>query len=104
MDFLPKFHYSITCRTTNDLAVLYCLRGLAQWAACKAGVAYNQRAVAWGRTTDTGWRTRGRKATLRFVSPESRDEFKNKAKELLPGLWDADAESDNDPATLTRGR
>jgi hypothetical protein len=43
MDFLPKFHYSITCRTTNDLAVLYCLRGLAQWAACKAGVPYNQR-------------------------------------------------------------
>lgn len=52
------FKYSITC-TTNDLAVLHCLRALCQLSEKHA---YPQ--IAWGGTGELEWRAAGNPSNL----------------------------------------
>ena len=87
-------HYSITVRT-DDLAILHCLRALADYAQ-QTG---NKR-IAWGGTKEADWAAAGHQVTFHLSSPDYRSTFLAQAIRLLPGdLWEEVSEDDNDPAT-----
>jgi hypothetical protein len=86
-------HYSVTLRT-DDMAVLNCLRSLADFSQ-KEG---NKR-IAWGGTTDAAWRNNANSVTFRFTRPVYRDGFLMEIARLLPAeLFQVTKQSDNDPA------
>ncbi len=87
------FHYSITM-TTEDLAVLHCLRGLSMFSQHKG----NKR-ITWGGTKESDWREHHYHVVFHFTSPEYRTEFERQAMRLLPsGIWNKIGESDENPA------
>jgi hypothetical protein len=87
------YKFSITIHT-DDLAVVGCLRALAQYSQ-KRG---NNR-IPWGNTKDKDWRGAGNCVTFRFTSPEFRQGFVAEITRLLPdGVWLERGRSDNDPA------
>lgn len=89
-----EFHYSITI-ATEDLAVVYCLRALADFSQATG----NSR-IAWGGTKDDDWRNAGRRVCFRFTNPRYREDFHSHATRLLPATaWREVARSDSDPAT-----
>jgi len=87
------FHYSVTCGT-DDVAVLYCLRALADLAE-----QHPQNKIAWGNTGKEAWRRNGHEVTFHFTKPSYRQVFRDEANELLGGRWSEMGASDNDPAT-----
>jgi hypothetical protein len=91
-----KYHYSITCRTT-DLAVLHCLRAIAQHVEKDP---YAQ--IGWGGTTEKSWKRAKNHFTVRFTDPAYRIAFINEASRLLGGLWTLISTDDNDPASRQR--
>ena len=93
-----EYPYTITCHT-DDLAVVHCLRSLAQWAQ-QSG----QKFRSWGGTKKKDWERSGHCITLHFSSPEFRYVFRQKANELLGGKWSEISTSDNDPAIPVRRR
>jgi len=87
-------HFSITVYT-DDLAILYCLRALADYSQ-KTG---NTR-ITWGGTKKEDWERDGRSVTFRFSKPAYRAKFVNEADRVLPtSSWRKIKESDKDPAT-----
>ena len=85
--------FSITVRTP-DLAVLYCLRALADYSQ-ETG---NTR-ITWGGTRKEDWERDKQCVTFRFSKPAYRDKFVKEANRvLLNGSWSKVKESDNDPA------
>jgi hypothetical protein len=95
-DWYPRYRFSITC-LTDDLAVLSCLRALCQWA--EKGV---YRQIGWGGTTETSWERSGGRATLRFTDAAYRQDFIDKAEQLLADRWSVVEKNDQDPATRQR--
>ena len=88
------FRFSITIHST-DLAVVGCLRALAQFSQ-------NSR-VASGSTKDKDWRRDGNTVTFHFTSPANRDGFKAEAERLLrKSFWTLVGEKDDDPAVPQR--
>src|SRR6056297_3389337 len=86
-------HYSVTIQS-DDLAVVGCLRSLAQFSQ-KTG---NNR-IPWGGTKDADWRRDGKTVTFRFTSAAYREGFLAEAARLLPsGLWSVVSSTDDDPA------
>jgi hypothetical protein len=97
-----RCHFSVTCHT-DDLAVVYCLRSLAQYAE-KAGKGVKHRQIVWGGTKDEDWEGDAHCITVRFASADNRDAFERTASELLPkGTWVVRRRSDQDPAKPQRG-
>jgi hypothetical protein len=89
--------YSITCSTDN-LAVVYCLRALCAYAITEV-----KPQIGWGGTKEKDWRADGNRITLRFTTPESRNNFVNEANRLLPkDSWAEVARNDDDPASRQR--
>jgi hypothetical protein len=87
-------HFSITLRS-DDLAVVGCLRALAQHCQ-KTG---NAR-IAWGHTKKPDWIRAGKKVTFHFSDPSYREEFKREATRILPtALFTVVSHRDDDPAT-----
>jgi len=72
----PDRPYGVTLYT-EDLAVLFCLRGLATRNGFPAmtGTGKNQ------------WRENGRTVTFYFTTGSSRDDFLADAERLLSGRW-----------------
>lgn len=86
--------FSITVHT-DDLAVLYCLRALADYSQTTG----NTR-ITWGGTKKDDWEHSGRMVTFRFSSPSYRTGFTKEAVRVLPdGSWSKVRQRDNDPAT-----
>jgi hypothetical protein len=86
--------FSITVRTA-DLAILYCLRSLADYSQ-ETG---NTR-ITWGGTTKDDWKRNGNSVTFRFSRPEYRSGFLSEANKILPkDTWQSISTDDNDPAT-----
>lgn len=93
-----RCHFSVSCRT-HDLAVLHCLRSLAQHAEGSK----IPKSIPWGGTKEATWRRNDYVATFRFTSPDYREGFLEEAARLLPtDLWEAVAQNDNDPAQRRR--
>ena len=91
------YHFSITIHT-DDLAVVHCLRGLAQYSQ-----ATGNRAIPWGYTKETQWKAGRNTVTFRFTDPLYRDQFAAECGRLLPsGLWQEVARDDSDPARPAR--
>lgn len=85
--------FSITIRS-DDLAVVYCLRALAEYSQ-KTG----QTKIAWGNTTNKDWKRDGHRVTFHFSDPNYRNGLVSEAKRLLPqDKWEVDGTNDNDPA------
>lgn len=88
------FHYSVTV-TTDDLAVVHCLRALNQYAQGEGNLR-----IGWGGTKLDDWKIAGNRITLRFTKPRYREECIRTAQRLLPtGSWVIVAQDDNDPAS-----
>ena len=86
-------HYSITVQTP-DLAILYCLRALADYAQ-KTG---NTR-ITWGGTKKEDWMRNNQTVKFHFSQPAYRDDFVEEAIRVLPdGSWSNVRQDDNDPA------
>lgn len=83
--------------TTQDIAVLHCLRALADLS--EKGT---QKKIAWGGTGEKQWRRAGNSVTFHFSSPDYRTAFLDVASRLLGGTWQAGQASDSDPATPVR--
>jgi len=62
------------------LGVLFCLRYLCQWAE-----KWKKPQIGWGGTTQASWEQSGGLATFRFTDPLYRQQFIEKANELLRG-------------------
>ena len=89
-----QYHYSVTIGS-NDLAVVGCLRSLAQHCQ-QSG---NPR-IPWGGTKKEDWLAAGRRVTFRFSNATYREDFLAQAKRLLPtGLYKVESMDDVDPAT-----
>ena len=89
-----KFHFSVTCHT-NDLAVLHCLRALAQYAQQEG----NKR-IPWGGTKEKDWEQDRHRVAFHFTKPEYRNLFVHEAQRLLAkGCWTEVERSDNQPAS-----
>ena len=89
-----SFHFSVTV-STEDLAVLHCLRSLSQYAQKTGNVR-----IPWGGTKESDWRAGGQCATFRFTSHLYRQEFVAQLERLLPkNLWKKVREDDSDPAS-----
>jgi hypothetical protein len=87
------FRYAITIET-HDLAVVYCLRALADYSQDTG----NSR-IAWGGTKDDTWKAGNDQVAFRFSRPTYRDEFVINARRLLPGAaWREVSRNDQDPA------
>src|SRR5689334_10885609 len=87
------FKFSLTCKT-QDLAVVYCLRAIAEFSQKEI----NPR-IAWGGTKDGDWQRDHQRVTFHFSSPQNRESFVKTAERLLPqGAWSEVARSDDDPA------
>jgi hypothetical protein len=91
-----QFHFSVTCQTA-DVAVLHCLRALCQWAE-----KHSKPQIGWGGTTGSSWKRSAGKLTLRFTKAEYRQNFIDKANELLSNRWKVISIDDNDPAKRQR--
>ncbi len=91
-----KYHYSLTCET-SDATVLHCLRAIAQFV--EKG-RYPQ--IGWGGTTRKAWKQNNQQFTVRFTSPNYRNDFIKEAQRLLPERWSKVSSSDSDPATSQR--
>jgi len=87
-----RYHFSVTCHT-SDVAVMFCLRGLSEWA--EEGRFAN---IGRGGTTRGDWKQSGGKSTFRFTDPAYRQRFLEKASELLSTRWAVAEQSDDDPA------
>ncbi len=88
------YKFSVTVHT-DDLAVLYCLRGLTMH--CQA--TGNAR-IPWGGTKRADWQRDGHRVTFHFSSKFYREHFLKESERLFPnGLWKKVTESDTDPAT-----
>lgn len=89
--------FSVTVHS-DDLAVVGCLRSLAQYSQ-KTG---NNR-IPWGGTKDADWRRDSNTVTFRFTSGDYRAGFLSEAERLLPGgTWSVVASRDDDPAKPQR--
>jgi hypothetical protein len=87
-------HHSVTVHT-DSLAVVGCLRALAQHAQ-KTG---NAR-IVWGHTKKEDWLSAGNKVTFRFSSTGYRAGFEEQAAAVLrDGLFSIVSRRDDDPAT-----
>lgn len=87
------YHFSVTIHS-DDLAVVNCLRSLAQFSQ-KGG---NNR-IPWGGTKDEDWKRDGHNVTFRFTSPSYREGFLGEVSRLLPAdLLSVVSQNDNDPA------
>ncbi len=91
-----KYHYSITCSTT-DATVLHCLRSIAQYVEQSE---YPQ--ISWGGTTRESWKKNNNQFTLRFTDSIYRDKFTTESTRLLSGHWSQVSINDNDPASPQR--
>lgn len=79
---------------TDDIAILYCLRALADYSQ-ETG---NTR-ITWGGTKKEDWERDGQSVTFHFSSPAYRTKFTGEAHRVLPrGSWSKVKECDNDPA------
>jgi hypothetical protein len=89
--------FSITC-STDQLAVVHCLRALCEFAAEDV-----RPQIGWGGTKAREWEKAGNRITLRFTSPSSRQKFVDAAQRLLPQeSWGEVSRSDADPAKRQR--
>ena len=87
-------HYSITVHTV-DLAILYCLRALADYAQ-KTG----NNKIPSGGTTKECWERNNKNVKFHFSNPEYREGFVAEAFRVLPkNLWSKTKQNDDDPAT-----
>lgn len=87
------YHYSITL-STDDEAVLHCLRALSQYAQKSGNVR-----IPWGGTKRPDWKRNNHKAKFHFSDPGYRKVFRNEIERIIPsGLWKFIGENDNDPA------
>ena len=90
-------HFSVTVKT-DDVAVLHCLRALADYAQ-ETG---NKR-IAWGGTTKDEWERSRHAVSFHFSHPTYRASFLREASRLFPaGLWQNVGEHDGDPAKPRR--
>ncbi len=96
MDDYERYHFSATCKT-SDFAVLHCLRSLCQWAE-----EYRKPQMGWGGTTKTKWEKSNGQLTLRFTDLAFRQNFLDKAHELLGGRWTLVMTDNDDPAERQR--
>ena len=87
-----EFHHSITCES-DDLPVIYCLRGIAEFAEKRAPTH-----VAWGNTGDDYWEEDGNRVTFHFSDSEYRQIFRDVANDILRERWKEVAAHDEDPA------
>jgi len=93
------YHFSITVHT-DDLAVLHCLRALADYAEKSS-----QKKIAWGGTTKPNWQCNNNCVVFHFSKNGFREEFKRQARRLLPeASWTLKREADNDPAKPERAK
>jgi hypothetical protein len=87
------YKFSITCKT-QDLAVVYCLRAIAEFSQKEM----NPR-IAWGGTKDGDWKRDGNQVTFHFSSAAIRNSFFRDASRLLQGgSWLETGRRDDDPA------
>lgn len=91
-----KYHYSITC-STSDPTVLHCLRSIAQYVEKSK---YPQ--IGWGGTTRASWSKNNNQFTVRFTDPTYRNDFVQEARRLLSKHWLQVSINNNDPATPQR--
>jgi hypothetical protein len=91
-----RYHFSATFKT-GDAAVLHCLRALCQWAQ------RDERSpnIGWGGSGENEW-AKATEATVRFTTPERRQQWQDKAQELLNGKWNLVRTDDNNPARRQR--
>jgi len=88
-----EHRFSITVHT-EDLAILYCLRAIADYSQ-ETG---NTR-ITWGGTKKNDWERQNRSVTFRFSKPSYRTKFTQEAGRVLPAdSWRKMTESNNDPA------
>jgi hypothetical protein len=88
------YKFSVTIHT-EDLPVLYCLRGLTMH--CQA--TGNAR-IPWGGTKRSDWQRDAHRVTFHFSSKFYREHFLREAERLFPSsIWQKICESDTDPAT-----
>jgi hypothetical protein len=92
----PKFKFSVTCHST-DLAVVHCLRALAQWAEQHP---YPQ--IGWGGSGEKEWQGSSGTFVLRFTDEQYRRTFIDKGTELLPQRWKVISTDDANPAIRRR--
>src|SRR5437773_9603258 len=93
-----RCRFSVSCET-EDLAVLHCLRALAQYAE-GSNIPKN---IPWGGTGEAEWQRNHNVVTFRFTSSEYRSTMVSEAARLLPaGSWRAVGQSDSDPAKRRR--
>ena len=90
-----RFRYSITVETQDD-AVLFCLRGLSEFAERTPAAI-----TALDRTATGEWRTDNGRFTFRFSTARNRGDFLGEATRLLAGKWTRIALSDDDPPVST---
>jgi hypothetical protein len=92
-----RHKFSVTVHT-DDLAVLRCIRALAEFSQQQG----NEN-IPWEGTKDKDWERDGHLVTFRFSATQYRDGFLAEAKRLLPNaLCHVTATSDDDPARPQR--
>ncbi len=72
-----EYRFTVTIHS-DDLAVIYCLRALADYSQ-KTG---NTR-IVWGGTTKGDWASNGNRVTFRFTKSEYRASLLSEARRLL---------------------
>jgi len=92
---IAQYGYSITVET-QDIAVLFCLRALWQYAERHPAAPADRDGV----TTDE-WRLGDGRVTFLFSNPYNRSDFLGEATRLLAGKWTRIATSDNEAPSLT---
>jgi hypothetical protein len=86
---LKDHHFAVTLRS-DDLALVNCLRALADFSQ-KTG----NRRRSWRDATDEAWVAGNLEVTFHFTSQAYREDFSGEVRRLLPGhLWKVVAESD----------
>lgn len=87
-------HFSIQVQT-NDLAILYCLRSLADYSQERG----NTR-ITWGGTSKKDWKRNNNSVKFHFSEVKYRKKFIDEADRILPkNSWQIIKQNDNDPAT-----
>jgi len=86
------YRFSVTVHT-DDLPMLYCIRGLSHFAQKKGLIN-----ITWSGTGKEEWESSGHVVTFRFTRPAFRSDFLREAHRLLPSGWREVKQSDNDPA------
>ena len=88
---LSSFKHSVTVRA-EDLAVLSCLRGLANHSQKRAPPG-----LSWGGTGREQWERNSKQVTFRFSDPDFRANFIQEAERLLsPSLWSMVVQTDDE--------